>query len=245
MAMSSQIIGIVIVLVFIITVYSLMRRIMMAKIIPQAIKNLKFPAEFQWADLPEEKLTESGRAFFQDLDDKMRQLYFEPVKTFSLLGFAQTSESKIYCNSVDGISLLASHIAAPNREVLYYEFITRFMDGTSLSTTNMGGQRSVLPVPEYESIERLPSISDPAKLLEYHRKTVEKSKAKGLMPVYTPAEQTMLEMKNATRRRMEYYEQKGLLKFDQIENVYRPTPKLIRQAASNPKVSVKVTTRIK
>jgi hypothetical protein len=210
-------------------------------------QKLKFPGELNYRELAESELSEEGRAFYLELDEKLNVLYFEPAKTFTLLGYARSPENRLYCNPTEGINLMATFVGssagAPAKTI--YEFRSRFTDGSTAATSNMAPQGQVFPSPDYEVVQRFPGQNDPAELFKHQKKMVEKKRGANLVPVYIGPEEVMDEMKKSAKRRMEYFVQKGWATFDPVEKVYRPTVKMVANLPIKPHVSVKVNTNKK
>jgi hypothetical protein len=203
-------------------------------------KNIKLPGELKFKDLAENELSEPARAFFSMLDSKMLALNFSPVKTFTLQGYANASESRMYCSAEQGINLMASFAAPAGRQAMtVFQFSTRFTDGSVVLTSNLGNEGQLLPPPDYETVARFPGVNDPAELLKHHSKAIDKKKAANLVTVYIGPEEVMDEMQKGTKRRMEHFVAKGLLTFDPTDNTYSPTAKLLMTAPIKPHVSVK------
>jgi hypothetical protein len=101
------------------------------------------PAELDIATVPDDGLTPEQGAYFQRLDEKMRGLGYAPQLNFTVLNFQGGTLSRVYTGAYDaavlGAHLMRGHAALDESQVSaqnYQEWITRYEDGTTLTTRN-------------------------------------------------------------------------------------------------------------
>jgi len=199
--------------------------------IPRILSRVSLPGDFAWTELDELRLSPGAQSLFKKADQIASQLFFMPVKIFTVPGMPQKNEHKLYYNDAEAAGLLVTVMHTPQRVVAVLEFATRFEDGTELDTGN-APVSGLFVEPPWKDVARFPGQADLNKLYGSHRARVEQKKATGIAPRYARPESLMDEIRQAQVRQMDYQVEKGILKKDEKANVYRATPKIAFKGVS-------------
>jgi hypothetical protein len=193
--------------------------------IPAILAKVRLPADFSTQELSDLELSPAAREFFQQVDASAQAIYFRPFKNFTIPGFAQKNEHRIYLSGDNAHALLATAMTMQNRVTRVLEFATRFQDDTEADTGN-APVSLLFEKPPWQDAKRYPGLYDLAKLQGYHLERVQKKIAQGVGPKPIAEAQVMLEIERSQVRSCQYQVEKGILKKDQAAGVYRATPKI-------------------
>lgn len=193
--------------------------------VPAILRKVTLPADFSWAEIQEPMLTPTSQKLFKKTDAIAMQLFFQPVKIFTIPKLPQQNENKLYYSADAATGFLVSAINSQQRVIPVLEFATRFEDGTELDTTN-APVTVLFSEPPWRSVARFPGLTDLGKLHDAHKLRVEEKKAQGIAPHYTKPEDMMEEIRQSQVRQMDYQVEQGILRKDEQANVYRATPKI-------------------
>jgi len=199
--------------------------------IPRILSKVTLPGDFSWAEIDELRLTKPAQALFQKVDQLAMQLFYQPVKIFTIPGLPQLNENKLYYNENEATGLLVTAMQSQQRVVAVLEFATRFEDGTELDTGN-APVSGLFAEPPWRTVQRFPGVTDLNKLHEAHRRRVEEMKSRGIAPRFARAENLMEEIRQSQVRQMDYQVEKGILRKDEQANLYRATPKIAFKGVS-------------
>ncbi len=188
--------------------------------IPRIKSKVSLPATFQWADIPEGKISDMARTLFSSTDGKARLLFFVPIKTFTIVGYSIPTELRLYYNENDATGLLATIFHAPKGTVSLLEFTTRFADDSEVDTSN-SPMSGVFVKPEWVISEKFPAIGEIGALYEKHRARVDARKALGIERRHQELGKLMDEIKRSQERQMRFQAERGGLILDPQAGVYR------------------------
>src|SRR5215471_17618535 len=110
--------------------------------VPRITSGAGLPRRLAFEKVPDSALTEVQRTHLTRLDDVARELQYEPVFNVRVANLSGANLSRFYTNAADPALLLTSLLRStpkpgrPGRSADYVELITRYTDGTSLTTIN-------------------------------------------------------------------------------------------------------------
>jgi hypothetical protein len=146
----------------------------------------KFNAQCRPVLIPAGQLPPAIAALFRDRIPQIQNLGFEFVGCYDCGNMAANTRSYIayFCNRQTQDFANISAVITPKKATGYFEFSTRFSDGSFLET-NTNRVLPLSPPNPQVRIFRFPEIADPVSLYRLHRRLIEKY-AGGLWPQGEP-----------------------------------------------------------
>lgn len=181
------------------------------------------PRQLAFERVPDAALSEAQTVFFRRLDEALEALHYRPVFNIRVANLPGANLSRFYSNRAEPALILTSLLRVPvtnasAQNVDYVEIITRFQDGTELSTMNVDTASPLAGVP-WKVVQRLPGL-DVAKLKERHDAT-----ARGLSKElrWIPEAEILDQWQETHRRWCDHQEREGRFRFDAATGRYQMT----------------------
>ncbi len=194
--------------------------VIVALSIPAIMKTIWLPRELKCQEVPPEQLTPKQAACFADCDQKMAAIGFTPFSTFTAAALSNANINRVYANPMDPARCDVMVIGVKQSSTTCIEFVTRFADGTRLSTKNSEFSSVFAPFPK-RITQMFPGVKDPAVLKSYHDRKAETLRDR--MPEFRPQSSTFADIEDYHRRFCEHQVSKNLLRFDTEKGIYRAT----------------------
>jgi hypothetical protein len=178
------------------------------------------PRELAFEQVPDGALSDAQAAVFRRLDEQLEALHYRPVFNIRAANLPGDNLSRFYSNRTDPALILTSLLRvqvpnAPGQNLDYVEIITRYQDGTELTTSNVDNASPLARVP-WKVVQRFPAV-DAVRLKERHD-AASRAFAKKLRWV---ADAEILEQWQQSHRRWcEHQEREGRLRFDAAAGRY-------------------------
>ena len=190
--------------------------------IPRIVRRPGLPRELTFQEVPDAELTPPQSAHLSRLDAALGRLQYRPVFNIRVTNLPNPNLSRFYTSSVDPALLLTSllRVDAPGAATQnedYVEMITRYQDGTELTTLNSSVTSPFGPVPQ-RVVQRFPGM-DPARLKERHDQA-----AAGLLarePLWLGPGEILERWQASHRRWCEHQASRGLLRYERSSDSYR------------------------
>ena len=180
------------------------------------------PRQLAFERVPDPALSEVQTAHFRRLDDALEALHYRPVFNIRVANLPGANLSRFYSNRAEPALVLTSLLRVRTgdsaQNVDYLEIITRFQDGTELSTMNVETGSPLARVP-WKVVQRLPGL-DVAKLKERHDAAA-RDLAKELR--WIPEGEILDQWQETHRRWCDHQEREGRFRFDAATGSYRMT----------------------
>jgi hypothetical protein len=194
--------------------------------IPLIRFGVHLPSELDIAVVPDGDLSPAQARYFDRIDAAVRALGYAPALNFTVLNFQGATLSRVYNGAYDaavlGAHVMRGHAAFDETQVTaqnYQEWITKYDDGTTLTTRNaeLG-----------ELFDRMPHqvLQDAVGRNVTALKAIHDRKAAELMPRgprHVAAAQAIEEFRDYHRRWCAYQVGRGLLVADTTGEKYHPT----------------------
>jgi hypothetical protein len=188
--------------------------------LPRIMRRPGPPRQLAFERIPDTALSDVQAALFRRLDEQLETLQYRPVFNIRVPNLPGANLSRFYSNRTDPALVLTSLLRvqvpnAPGQNVDYVEIITRWQDGTELSTSNVhiGSPLARLP---WKIVQRFPGL-DGVKLKERHDAAA-RDIAKELR--WIPEGEILDQWQEAHRRWCEHQESEGRFRFDPAAGRY-------------------------
>ncbi|PYQ01324.1 MAG: hypothetical protein DMF82_19585 [Acidobacteria bacterium] len=181
------------------------------------------PRDLMFERVPDTALSDEQAAFFRRRDEQLETLHYRPVFNIRAANLPGANLSRFYTNPTDPAMILTSLLrvqaaGSPGQNADYVEIITRYQDGTELSTSNVGIGSPLARVP-WKTVQRFPGL-DAVKLKDRHDGAAGKS-AKELR--WIPEAEILDQWQETHRRWCEHQEREGRFRFDAASGRYLMT----------------------
>ena len=188
--------------------------------LPRIMRRPGLPQQLEFERIPDAALSDVQAALFRRLDERLEPLQYSPVFNIRVPNLPGANLSRFYSNRTDPALILTSLLRvqvpnAPGQNMDYVEIITRWQDGTELSTSNVdiGSPLARLP---WKIVQRFPGL-DGVKLKERHDAAA-RDIAKELR--WIPDGEILDQWQETHRRSCEYQETEGRFKCDAATGRY-------------------------
>jgi hypothetical protein len=158
--------------------------------LPLITRKVSVPTRVEFEDVPEHDLSPAQTQYFAVLDPKMHELGYRPTINRRPTNMQGRALIRTYFSDADPaivmMNLMTSEIeGSPEQPMNYLEIITRYGDGTILSTRNAEISEVLEPVPGHLIQERR-GLREPAPLKAAHDRRAEELLVRG--PTYSRPE---------------------------------------------------------
>jgi len=188
--------------------------------IPAITRTVWLPRNLQCEQVSRDKLTPRQAAFFDSYDKKMAEMAYFPIGTFRVTNLKGQNLNCAYANSADPARCLLTMMSIGPSFTTCLEFVTRFADGTRLSTKNTQ-LSSVLAIMPNRIVQQFPGIQDPVELKRRHDQKAETLQSRS--PEFRPTSSYFTDLNEYHQQYCQYQETKKLLRFDTAAGLYRAT----------------------
>ena len=188
--------------------------------IPSIMKTIWLPRELKCQEIPPEQFTAKQAARFAEYDRKMAEIGFTPFSTFAATALPNQNINRMYASPADPARCDIMVIGVKQSSTTCVEFVTRFADGTRLSTKNSEFSSVFAPFPK-RITQTFSGVTDPAVLKSYHDRKTETLRER--MPEFRPLSSAMADLEDYHRQFCEHQVSKKLLRFDADCGIYRAT----------------------
>ncbi|HXN22428.1 MAG TPA: hypothetical protein VOA41_06770 [Candidatus Dormibacteraeota bacterium] len=135
---------------------------------------IPIPADCDFEELSPEALTEKQRQFLEPYDKKLAALNYHPVLTYHIKNYGMNLVHR-YINPGDPAAFMIIIVAVKTKvgsvesvnQSAFFNFMTEFADGKSLTTRNMK-LKTLLDQPPELLVQDCPYVDDPAALKNRH-----------------------------------------------------------------------------
>ncbi len=181
------------------------------------------PRELAFEQVPDTALSEPQASFFRRLDERLEPLHYRPAFNIRAANLPGANLSRFYTNPTDPAMILTSLLrvqaaGSPGQNADYVEIITRYQDGTELSTANIGLASPLARLP-WKTVQRFPGL-DVVELKARHDAAAGKI-AKELR--WIPEAEILDQWQETHRRWCEHQEKEGRFRFDEATGRYSMT----------------------
>jgi hypothetical protein len=189
--------------------------------IPAITRSVWLPRDLTCESVSPELLTPGQAAFFESYDKKLAEVGYFPLSTFRATNLKGINLNRAYINSSDPARCTLTMMSINgNSYTTCFEIVTRFADGTRLSTKNTQ-LSSVLAIMPNRIVQSFPGIDDPVELKHRHDQKAETLQSR--MPEFRPQISYFDDLREYHRQYCQYQESKKLLRFDSRADLYRAT----------------------
>ena len=145
--------------------------------LPLITKKISVPTRVIFEEVPDHELTPGQSMYFAALDSKMHELGYRPTINRRPTNMQGRALIRAYLSEVDPaiamMNLMTSEIeGSPEQPMNYMEIVTRYGDGTILSTRNAEISEVLEPLPE-QIIQERRGLREPAALKAAHDRKAE------------------------------------------------------------------------
>jgi len=200
--------------------------------IPAITRLVKIPCALRWQELAEADLSPAAAELFKETDAAALALHFHPVKNFTVPGLAQTNQNRLYFNPEAATVLVATVLAQGGKNSRVLEFNTEFQDGVAAATSN-AQVTGLFAKPDWHQVRQFPGLLDLARLQAAHQQRVQERLSQGIGPRQLNEDQLLDQMIQSQIRQMEYQVEKGLLRLDEAQGMYRATYRIALRGIAN------------
>ena len=192
--------------------------------VPRITSRAGVPRQLAFETVPDAALSEVQAAHFARLDQTLRGLQYAPVFNIRVSNLMGANLSRFYTSATDPALMLTSLLrvrvkSGSSHNLDYVEIITRYTDGTVLTTSNSPA-RSVFDRPAQRVHQRFPGLGAAA-LKERHDRA-----AAGLLPrdpLWVRGDEILARWQESHRQWYEHQVQQGLLAYDAASDRYAPS----------------------
>lgn len=202
--------------------------------IPMILLTNKQPAVMELTRIDITNVSEDiNLELFSKFSEEAKDIGFEKVLEFSA-GSLDVKNFNVLFTSPDGTELLYSQMKTKqNKWFSYFEFCTKFADGTELNTRNSKLTSLYAPNPNKIIID-YPDMNSLDKMYTKHKEYITMDrKLSALSVIPLSANEFIEEFKNDYVKEMEYQVEKGVYKKHKTGKYYVPTLKLALQGVKN------------
>jgi hypothetical protein len=192
--------------------------------VPRITSRPGLPRQLAFAKVPDSALSEPQRTHLSALDEVARRLQYEPVFNIRVTNMTGANLSRFYTNTADPALMLTSLLSTapsartPGRSADYVEFITRYTDGTSLTTIN-STTTPLFDPPPGKTVQRRPGM-DVVRLKETHDKA---ARAIAREPRWVRGDEILDRWQESQKQWYEHQVARGLLQYDARSDRYAPS----------------------
>ncbi len=190
--------------------------------LPRILRLPGLPRELAFEEVPDAALTPAQSAHLSRLDALLDRLQYRPVFNIRVTNLPNPNLSRFYTSAADPALLLTSLLsvktagaAAQNAD--YVEMITRYRDGTELTSLNTSVTSPFAQVPQ-RVVQRFPGM-DPARMKERHDKAAAELLVRE--PLWLGPGDILERWRQSHRRWCEHQATQGLLRFEPSSDSYR------------------------
>jgi len=188
--------------------------------IPAIMRTVWAPTELKCDPALPNSIDPRQMAFFESYDKKLAEIGFFPFSTFRVTNLQGTNLNRAYMSSTDPARCLLTLMSIKGSFTNCLEIVTRFADGTRLSTKNTE-LSTVLAVLPNRIVQQFPGVSDPIELKRRH--DVKAATLQDRMPEYRPQSTYFADLNQYHVQYCQYQVSKNLFSFDATAGVYRAT----------------------
>ena len=190
--------------------------------LPLITKRVVLPAQMRFEEVPPERRSPGQTEFFQDADTKLSPSGFHSFATFRVANLQGTNLSRAYGSTSDPARILVTLMTGPGGTIAhnYTEIISKYQDGTILSTKNSNVSAVFDEMPG-RIIQSFPAVKELEELKRRHD-----AKAATLVarqPIYRDDKKFFDEFQDYHRRFCEFQQSRKLLRYDPSADIYRAT----------------------
>ncbi len=203
--------------------------------VPAIKRGVHLPREMILETIGDEDLTDTQRTYFQRLDAEVATLGYTPLLNFIARNLQGANVTRVYRSDYDaavlGASCLKGRSAVDESESSqnYLEWVTKYEDGTSLTTRNVTIAELFARMP-HQLLHDYPGMASAA-LKARHDRHAEPLRVRG--PRFPHGRDVLQEFRDYHRRWCTFQDSKGLLRFDAQADVYRATGKVAWRGVAN------------
>jgi len=190
--------------------------------LPRITRTISLPVQLQFVELPAQNLLAAQAEYFRQFDEKLNEIGYHAFTTFRVTNLAGANLNRVYTSTSDAARIMVTLLTSMQRTSAqnYVEVITRFQDGTILSSKNSSVSSVFADMPKKIS-QVFPGIQDVLELKRQHD-----ARAVQLVdrqPLYRGPQTFLSDFQEYHQRFCEYQQSKSLLKLDRAAGVYRVT----------------------
>jgi hypothetical protein len=191
--------------------------------LPRILRLPGLPRELAFEEVPDAALTPAQSAHLSRLDALLDRLQYRPVFNIRVTNLPNPNLSRFYTSATDPALLLTSLLrvqttgGGPAQNADYVEMITRYRDGTELTTLNSGVTTPFAQLPQ-RIVQRVPGM-DPARMKERHDKAAAELLARE--PLWLGPGDILERWRESHRRWCEHQEKQGLMRYERASDSYR------------------------
>jgi hypothetical protein len=195
--------------------------------IPRIKRGPGLPGRLAFEKVPDAALTGAQGAHLARLGETVRALQYEPVFNVRVANLSGPNLTRFYTNAADPAILLTSLLRSapvsgnPGQSVDYVEIITRYADGTSLTTIN-SPVTSLFDPPPGRVVQRLPGM-DVVRLKERHDRAARELVSRG--PRWVRGDEILDRWQESHHEWYEHQVARGLLTYNASTDRYAPSPR--------------------
>ena len=190
--------------------------------LPLIRSNTRLPRVLQFATLQPTSLTPAQAEFFRGYDEKLGAMGYYPGPIYTVPNLSGRNLSRVYFNSSEAtyanVATLTS--AKGQRGLSYLEFITRYQDGSSLTTKN-ADISTVFPAMPGRLSQNCPGVADVAELRRRH--DARRAGLTASSEVFVSEKDFFTRFQDAHQKWGDYQVQRGILRSDPAAGLYRGT----------------------
>ena len=192
--------------------------------VPRIVKKHYMPRDLEFEQVPESSLNAVQADFFAKSDKRMAEIGYRPFATFRVTNLMGRNISRAYMNSTEPTFGLVCAITGAKglSTTSFCEFITRFVDGTRLTTRNTENAGSLFDRMPKDVVQDFRGTKDPVELKKKHDAKLAEMNNVGVEFVDPAKFFARYQAKH--REWCEYQETKKLLRWDNMTSQYRLTP---------------------
>ena len=181
--------------------------------LPLIRSTTRLPRVLQFATVEPTALTAPQAEFFRQHDEKLGAMGYYPGPIYSVPNLSGRNLSRVYFNSSEAtfanVATLTS--AKGQRGLSYVEFITRYQDGSSLTTKN-ADISTVFPLMPGRVSQNFPGVTDLAELKRRHE--ARRASLTGSGEVFVNEKDFFTRFQDAHQKWADYQVQRGVLRSD-------------------------------
>ena len=190
--------------------------------LPRIMRLPGLPRELLFQEVPDSALTPAQAAHLSRLDALLDRMQYRPVFNIRVTNLPNPNLSRFYTSSADPALLLTSLLSvrvpdAARQNVDYVEMITRYRDGTELTTLNSSVTSPFAQLPQ-RIVQRFAGM-DPARMKERHDKAAAELLARE--PLWLGPGDILERWRDSHRRWCQHQEKQGLMRYERSSDSYR------------------------
>lgn len=202
--------------------------------VPRVRRNVWLPVNLDFEPIEDAQLTEKQKKYYEDIGATLAKMGFYPAVTYKVNNIQGANMSRSYLNSLEptlvNAVLVGTAANRPPINTYYLEFITRFKDGTVLTTIN-SHTTSVFDLLPGRIRQKFKGLKDAEELKRRHNQKLEELRDRGV--VYYKKEDILTRHAEYHGQFLKYQMFRGLLRFDPTAQLYRATTKTAMRGVVN------------